>query len=74
MNHILTYIQIGSAVLLVITILLQQRGAGGLGAGIGGNSMEYSTKRGVERGMFTATIVFAIVFLGSSIARLVLGA
>ena len=72
MNNILTYTQIGSAVLLIISILLQQRGQG-LGAGIGGTGMEYSTKRGVEKGLFTATIVLAIVFVGVSIARLVLG-
>jgi protein translocase SecG subunit len=73
MNTIFTYAQIGSAILLVITILLQQRGQG-LGAGIGGSSMEYSTKRGVEKGIFYATIVLAIVFVGVSIARLILGA
>lgn len=72
MNHILVYGQVGSAVLLIITILLQQRGQG-LGSGIGGTGMEYSTKRGVEKGVFSATIVFAILFVGVSVARLVLG-
>ena len=65
--------QVGSAGLLVISILLQQRGQG-LGAGIGGTGMEYSTKRGVEKGIFYVTIVMAILFIGVSIARLVLGA
>ena len=73
MKNILTYVQVGSAVLLVISILLQQRGQG-LGAGIGGTGMEYSTKRGVEKGIFYVTIVMAILFIGVSIARLVLGA
>ncbi|MCC6934820.1 MAG: preprotein translocase subunit SecG [Candidatus Yanofskybacteria bacterium] len=73
MNNILTYVQVGSAVLLIITILLQQRGQG-LGSGIGGGSMEYSTKRGVEKGVFYATIVLAILFIGVSVARLILGA
>jgi preprotein translocase subunit SecG len=73
MKNILTYAQIGSAVLLVISILLQRRGSG-LGGGIGGTGMEYSTKRGVEKSIFYATIVLAIVFIGVSIARLVLGA
>jgi protein translocase SecG subunit len=73
MTNILTYVQIGSAVLLIVSILLQQRGQG-LGAGIGGSSMEYSTKRGVERGVFYATIVLTILFLGVSIARLILNA
>lgn len=73
MINILTYVQVGSAVLLIISILLQQRGQG-LGAGIGGTGMEYSTKRGVERGVFYATIVLTILFVGVSIARLILGA
>ncbi len=72
MTNILFYTQIGSAVLMIITILLQQRGEG-LGSGIGGSAMEYSTKRGVEKGIFYATIVLAVIFLGVSIARLVLG-
>ena len=73
MQNILTYVQVGSAVVLVISILLQQRGQG-LGAGIGGTGMEYSTKRGVEKGVFYLTIVMAILFIGVSVARLVLGA
>lgn len=73
MQNILTYAQIGSAVLLVITILLQQRGEG-LSGGMVGTSLEYSTRRGVQKGVFYATIVLAVVFLGVSIARLILGA
>lgn len=68
---ILSYVQIGSAILLMITILLQQRGEG-LGGGIGGGAMEYSTKRGVEKGVFWASIVLAVLFAGSSIVRLTL--
>lgn len=71
MNNILLYAQVGSAVLLVITILLQQRGQG-LGSSIGGG-LEYSTKRGVEKGVFSATIVLAVLFIGISVTRLVLG-
>ncbi|HXV26433.1 MAG TPA: preprotein translocase subunit SecG [Candidatus Paceibacterota bacterium] len=68
---ILTYIQLASAVLLIITILMQQRGQG-LGSAFGGSSMEYSTKRGVERIVFVTSIVVAAVFVGASVARLVL--
>ena len=73
MSHIFTYVQIGSAVLLIIAILLQQRGQG-IGSGIGGTGMEYSTKRGVEKMVFYATIVLTVIFMGVSIARLILGA
>lgn len=72
MTHsILTYTQIGSAVLLILSILLQQRGEG-LSGSIVGSTLEYSTKRGVEKTIFYATIVCAVIFLGVSVARLVL--
>jgi protein translocase SecG subunit len=70
MTTTLTILQIGSAVLLIIAILLQQRGEG-LSGGLVGSALEYSTKRGVEKWVFWATIVLAILFFGSSIVRLV---
>ncbi|MEK7582708.1 MAG: preprotein translocase subunit SecG [Patescibacteria group bacterium] len=66
-NDILTYVQIATAILLVVTILLQQKGAG-LSATFGGSSIEYSTKRGAEKIIFYATIVLAVLFIGVSIA------
>lgn len=66
---ILTYIQIGLAILLTGAILLQQRGTG-LSSVFGGTSMEYSTKRGAEKFIFYATIVLAILFLGISLYRI----
>lgn len=62
---ILNIIQLVSAILLVIVILLQNRGTG-LGAAFGGEGNVYRTKRGVESILFKATIVIAIVFLGVS--------
>lgn len=67
----LTYLQIGISALLIIVILLQQRG-GGLSSAFGGSAVEYSTKRGVEKVVFYATIVLAVLFLGISTARLLL--
>ena len=73
---ILTYVQLGSAGILIVTILLQQRGSGLGGAigGGGGSSAEFSTKRGVEKGIFYISIVTAVVFIGVSIIRLILPA
>ncbi len=71
LETILTYLQLGSAVVLIITILMQQRGSG-LGGALGGSSMEFSTKRGIEKGVFYASIVVAVIFVATSIARLVL--
>lgn len=66
--NIVSYIQIASAVLLIVTILLQQKG-NGLGSTFGGSSGEYSTKRGAEKIIFSATIVLAIVFITTSVLR-----
>jgi len=68
---ILVYVQVGAAVLIIVTILMQRRGSG-LGSAMGGSSMEFSTKRGVEKGIFYTTIVLAVIFIGASIARLVI--
>lgn len=67
----ITYIHIGISALLIIAILLQQRG-GGLSSTFGGGMMEYSTRRGAEKIIFYATIGLAVLFLGISVARLLL--
>lgn len=59
---LLDIIQLIIAVLLVITILLQNRGAG-LGAAFGGSGNIYHTKRGVEKTLFIATIGLSASFL-----------
>jgi protein translocase SecG subunit len=71
MNQIFTYAQIILGILLIVTILLQQRG-GGMSSLIGGGSMEYATKRGAEKVIFIASVVTAVLFIGVSVARLVL--
>ena len=50
------------AVLLMIAILMQNRGAG-LGGVFGGSGGVYLTKRGLEKKLFIATIVLAAVFI-----------
>ncbi|MEK7665287.1 MAG: preprotein translocase subunit SecG [Patescibacteria group bacterium] len=59
------------AVLLVIGILLQARGTG-LSATLGGEGNVYRTKRGVEKKLFHATIVFAILFFGVALANVII--
>jgi len=66
------YIQIAElivSVLLILAILLQNRGAG-LGGIFGGEGNVYRTKRGVEKGLFISTIVLAALFFGLAIAQL----
>ncbi|MFZ3031647.1 MAG: preprotein translocase subunit SecG [Candidatus Moraniibacteriota bacterium] len=50
------------AVLLVVAILLQNRGSG-LGAAFGGDFGGYYTKRGLEKFFLYATVIFALIFL-----------
>ena len=68
-NTILTVLQVSFAVLLIISILLQARGTG-LGASFGGEGNIYRTKRGIEKKLFQASIVFVTLFIGISIANL----
>jgi len=58
---ILDIIQISAAILLVIAVLLQNRGTG-LGAAFGGEGNVYRTKMGFEKFLFKATIVLAAIF------------
>ena len=66
------YVQIAElvvSVLLVLAILLQNRGSG-LGMAFGGEGNVYRTKRGLERGLFISTIVLAIIFFGLALWNL----
>ena len=70
-GSILQVAMIGSAVLMMLAILLQQRGAS-LGAGFGGSSELYTTRRGFDKNLFEATVVLAVVFILSILIGLVL--
>lgn len=72
-NTILQIITIGSAVLMVLSILLQQRGAT-LGAGFGSSGELYTTRRGVDKNLFEVTIIFAVIFILSILAGLLIPA
>jgi preprotein translocase subunit SecG len=66
---IINILQIIISILLVVSIMLQNRGAG-MGSAFGGDSAIYRTKRGAEKTIFIATIILAILFLGLSLASL----
>lgn len=63
--------QILVSILLIIAILVQQRG-GGLSGVFGGEGSVYSTRRGIEKNIFIATVILAVLFIGISILRLFL--
>lgn len=69
-NALLPYFQVVISVLLVIAILLQQRGTG-LGAAFGGEGNMYRTKRGFEKTLYRGTIVLGILFFGTAILQLI---
>lgn len=70
-DTILQFITVGSGVLMVLSILLQQRGAS-LGAGFGSSGELYTTRRGLDKNLYEATIVLAVVFVLSILAALLL--
>lgn len=70
-NVILQIVMVGSAILLILCILLQQRGAS-LGAGFGGSGELYTTRRGVDKSLYEASIILAVVFVLSILAGLIM--
>lgn len=68
---LLQIITIASAVLMILCILLQARGAS-LGAGFGSSGELFTTRRGLDKSLYEATIVLAVVFVLSIVANLML--
>ena len=71
LGNILETTTIISAILSVLLILLQQRGAS-LGAGFGASGELYTTRRGLDKSLFNATIVFVVVFVLSILGLLLI--
>ncbi|MDP2934185.1 MAG: preprotein translocase subunit SecG [bacterium] len=69
MEKIIDIIQIVVSVLLIGSILFQQRGAG-LSSTFGGEGGVYFKKRGMEKILFVATIILAGIFILSAIIRM----
>ncbi|NTV44684.1 MAG: preprotein translocase subunit SecG [Candidatus Yonathbacteria bacterium] len=69
----LPWVQTILAILLIISVLLQQTGAGLGGAFGGADSMSgFHERRGAEKTLFYATIILAILFAVSTFLSLVL--
>jgi protein translocase SecG subunit len=63
--------QLVSAVILIALVMLQERSSGLSGVFGGGmQDSSYQTRRGLERGIFWATIVMAVVFAVLAALRL----
>lgn len=63
MIFIIKISQIIVAILLMLSILLQNRGSGLGGVFGGGGGGVYLTKRGLEKKLFIATIVLSVIFV-----------
>jgi len=69
---IIQILQILVSIILIVLILLQERSAG-LSAIFGGDSGGfYQTRRGLEKFVFGGTIVFAVIFAGLAILKLMI--
>jgi preprotein translocase subunit SecG len=62
------YLHVGQILiscLLILVVLLQAKGSG-FGAGLGGTTSSFRTRRGLEKTLFQATIFLTIIFLAMS--------
>ena len=71
--NVLQIITLVSSILIILLILLQQRGAT-LGAGFGGSGELYTTRRGLDKSLFNTTIVFVLIFVFSILGLLLIPA
>lgn len=69
MKPVISLIQIIIGILLVLVIIIQQKGAG-LGTAFGGDMGFYRTKRGAEKMLFYVTIGLSVLLIGLSLAGL----
>ncbi len=65
-NNILLAIQAVICVLIIISIVMQQRGTA-LGSAFGAEGGAYSTRRGIQKNLLWLTIVLVIAFLGLAV-------
>jgi preprotein translocase subunit SecG len=71
-----TYLIIAQMVLsvaLVVLLMLQTKGSGGLGGIFGQSDSVYRTRRGFEKTIFQLTIVIVILFIAVALLMLKLG-
>jgi len=67
----LPYVQVALSILLVVAVLLQRTGAS-LGGAFGADNFSsgFHTRRGLEKTLFRATIILAILFALSALVHL----
>jgi len=71
MRNLLLWAQIAVSALLVVAILLQQKGVG-LGSAFGGSGQIYRSKRGLEKSLFIGTIILTALFVVIALLNLII--
>ena len=71
MSNALVVTQIVLSVVLILAVLLQNKGAG-LSETFGGSGSVYATRRGPDKVLFYATVIVALGFFGISVAAMIL--
>lgn len=64
-------VQIAVSAIVIILVLVQNKGTG-LSGVFGGDSAVFTQRRGAERNIFIATIVFAILFLATAMISILI--
>jgi protein translocase SecG subunit len=67
----ITIVELIVAILLMVSILLQNRGSG-LSSAFGGDFGGYYTKRGMEKFLFYFSGIFGFIFIGLAITMIVI--
>jgi len=70
LQKIISIVEITISVLLIIGILLQQRGAGASAIMGGGGGASYYTRRGFEKFLFVAIIILSALFVLAALASM----
>ncbi len=65
-KHYLYILEIIISVSFIISVLLQKRG-NALGSAFGGGGATYSTQRGVQKNLYTASIILGIILIINAI-------
>jgi protein translocase SecG subunit len=71
MKNFFLIIQIATALITIILVVIQSKGTG-IGSSFGGDMGFYGTKRGAEKMLFGLTIVVSVLFVISSLAAVLL--
>jgi len=71
MKPVISLIQIMLGVLLILVIIIQQKGSG-LGSTFGADLGFYRTKRGAEKLLFYLTIILSVAFILLSLIGLLI--